>query len=120
MQDVQNLRKAVYEYVTVANRGCFSLNVLTYNSYKLKVDACEKGSVKELKLKNIAVNYLFVALLPPSDLCMTLLTRYRYGTLIVFANYLIEIREEGVKVTFPEWLQTHREITKLLERRSLD
>jgi hypothetical protein len=73
MQDVQNLRKTVYEYVTVANRVCFSLNVSTYNSYKLKADACEKGSVKELKLKNIAVNYLFVALFPPRYETMNLL-----------------------------------------------
>jgi len=49
------------------------------------------------------------------------LRRYRYGTLIVFANYLIEMQEEkGLEVTFPEWLHEHTEITKLLERRSLD
>uniref|UniRef100_A0A8H7Y3N0 Inositol hexakisphosphate-domain-containing protein n=1 Tax=Psilocybe cubensis TaxID=181762 RepID=A0A8H7Y3N0_PSICU len=86
MQDVQNLRKAIYDY-------------------KLKVDACEKGSIKEQKLRNITVNYL-----------------YRYGTLIVFANYLIEMREprNGPETTFPEWLHEHREITKLLGRRSLD
>lgn len=47
--------------------------------------------------------------------------RYRYGALIVFANYLIEMRERGgAGATFPEWLHEHREITKLLERRSLD
>jgi hypothetical protein len=48
--------------------------------------------------------------------------RYRYGTMIVFANYLIERREpgEGPETTFPEWLDEHREITKLLGRRSLD
>jgi hypothetical protein len=84
MQDVQNLRKAIYDY-------------------KLKVNACERGSLKEQKLRNITVNYL-----------------YRYGTLIVFANYLIEIQEKGSQITFPEWLREHREITKLLERRSLD
>ncbi|KAF8802506.1 hypothetical protein BYT27DRAFT_7196707, partial [Phlegmacium glaucopus] len=85
MQDVQNLRKAIYDY-------------------KLKVDACERGSLKEQKLRKITVNYL-----------------YRYGTLIVFANYLIEMQEEkGPQVTFPEWLHEHTEITKLLERRSLD
>ncbi|KAF8150729.1 inositol hexakisphosphate-domain-containing protein [Crassisporium funariophilum] len=85
MQDVQNLRKAIYDY-------------------KLKVDACEKGSSKERKLRSITVNYL-----------------YRYGTMIVFANYLIEMREsQSTEVTFPEWLHEHREITKLLERRSLD
>jgi hypothetical protein len=32
--------------------------VLRANSYKLKVDACEKGSVKEEQLRRIAVNYL--------------------------------------------------------------
>ncbi|PPQ89323.1 hypothetical protein CVT25_003160 [Psilocybe cyanescens] len=86
MQDVQNLRKAIYDY-------------------KLKVDASEKGSVKEQKLRSITVNYL-----------------YRYATLIVFANYLIEMREprNGPEATFPEWLHEHREIIKLLRRRSLD
>ncbi|KAF5327539.1 hypothetical protein D9619_004360 [Psilocybe cf. subviscida] len=86
MQDVQNLRKAIYDY-------------------KLKVDACEKGSIKEKKLRSLTVNYL-----------------YRYGTLIVFANYLIEMKQPGVRsdITFPEWLREHREITKLLERTSLD
>ncbi|KAF8628035.1 hypothetical protein AX15_004150 [Amanita polypyramis BW_CC] len=85
MQDMQNLRKAIYDY-------------------KLKVEALEKGSAKERKLSAIAVNYL-----------------YRYGTLITFANYLIEIREsQGPMVTFSEWLHEHHEITKLLERRSLD
>jgi hypothetical protein len=85
MQDVQNLRKAIYDY-------------------KLKVEACEQGTNKERKLRNITVNYL-----------------YRYGTLIVFANYLIEKRgKTGPQATFPEWLHEHREITKLLERRSLD
>ncbi|KJA26349.1 hypothetical protein HYPSUDRAFT_36651 [Hypholoma sublateritium FD-334 SS-4] len=86
MQDVQNLRKAIYDY-------------------KLKVDACEKGTVKEKKLRAITVNYL-----------------YRYGTLIVFANYLIEMRQsrEGPETTFPEWLRKHREIAMLLGRTSLD
>ncbi|KAF4597582.1 hypothetical protein EYR40_008044 [Pleurotus pulmonarius] len=87
MQDVQNLRKAIYDY-------------------KLKVDACAKGSLKEQKLRGITVNYL-----------------YRYGTLIAFANYLIEqrFRSKGaLEATFPVWLTEHREITKILERRSLD
>ncbi|KAF8896122.1 inositol hexakisphosphate-domain-containing protein [Infundibulicybe gibba] len=84
MQDVQNLRKAIYDY-------------------KLKVDACEKGSAKYQKLLGITVNYL-----------------YRYGTLIVFANYLLEMREiQGSKATFPAWLSERREITKLLGRKSL-
>ncbi|KAK0205042.1 inositol hexakisphosphate-domain-containing protein [Desarmillaria ectypa] len=84
MQDVQNLRKTIYDY-------------------KLKVDACEKGSLKERKLRSVTVNYL-----------------YRYGMLIVFANYLIEVRESKVEIIFAEWLSGHREITNLLSRRSLD
>ncbi|KAN0134590.1 Inositol hexakisphosphate domain containing protein [Lactarius tabidus] len=85
MQDVQNLRKAVYDN-------------------KLKLGTCEKGSTKYNKLFNLAANYL-----------------YRYGVLIVFANYLIERRfGEASQDTFPEWLAEHREITKLLGRRSLD
>ncbi|KAJ7145106.1 inositol hexakisphosphate-domain-containing protein [Mycena crocata] len=85
MQDVQNLRKAIYDY-------------------KLKVDACEKGTVKEQKLRNVTVNYL-----------------YRYGSLIVFANYLIGLQaKKEPEATFTDWLKEHREITKLLGRRSLD
>ncbi|KAJ7249237.1 inositol hexakisphosphate-domain-containing protein [Mycena haematopus] len=86
MQDVQNLRKAIYDY-------------------KLKVDACEKGTAKEQHLRTGAVNYL-----------------YRYGSLIVFANYLIGLQDKigAPQVTFTDWLKEHREITKLLGRRSLD
>ncbi|RXW25529.1 hypothetical protein EST38_g287, partial [Candolleomyces aberdarensis] len=39
MQDVQNLRKAIYDY-------------------KLKVDACQKGTAKFKQLSHVAVNYL--------------------------------------------------------------
>ncbi|KAL6297864.1 inositol hexakisphosphate-domain-containing protein [Sparassis latifolia] len=87
MQDVQNLRKAIYDY-------------------KLKVNASEKGSARQSKLMDLGVNYL-----------------YRYGTMIVFANYLIEAREgklQGSDVSFPAWLRERREITRLLGRRSLD
>ncbi|TFK69694.1 hypothetical protein BDN72DRAFT_767637 [Pluteus cervinus] len=85
MQDVQNLRKAIYDY-------------------KVKAEACEKGSLKGQKLSNLAVHYL-----------------YRYGTLIVFANFLIEVQEGQIAgVSFPEWLKERREITKLLERKSLE
>jgi hypothetical protein len=47
---------------------------------------------------------------------------YRYGMLIVFANYLIEMREStnAGDVTFEEWMEEHREIANLLHRRSLD
>jgi len=85
MQDVQNLRKAIYDN-------------------KVKSEACEKGSAKGQKLFKLTVNYL-----------------YRYGTLIAFANYLIEMQETKVSdVTFPDWLKEHREITNLLARRSLE
>ncbi|KAK7690552.1 hypothetical protein QCA50_005650 [Cerrena zonata] len=85
MQDVQNLRKAIYDY-------------------KLKVDACEKGSAKQRKLFSVGINYL-----------------YRYGTLIVFANYLLEMRENpSQECSFPEWLRERREITMLLSRKTLD
>ncbi|KAJ7613946.1 inositol hexakisphosphate-domain-containing protein [Roridomyces roridus] len=85
MQDVQNLRKAIYDN-------------------KLKVAACEKGSAEEQKLRNLTVHYL-----------------YRYGSLIVFANYLIELEDKKQPgVAFTDWLKKHREITKILGRQSLD
>ncbi|QRV75009.1 paladin [Ceratobasidium sp. AG-Ba] len=71
--------------------------------YKLKVDASESGSHKQKKLMDLGVNYL-----------------YRYGTLIVLANYLIERRQNHALPSFPAWLKEHREITTLLGRRSLD
>jgi hypothetical protein len=40
------------------------LSILTVPlSYKLKVNACEKGTPKEQKLRNVTVNYLFVVLI---------------------------------------------------------
>ncbi|KAF8577784.1 hypothetical protein K439DRAFT_1417887 [Ramaria rubella] len=87
MQDVQNLRKAIFDY-------------------KVKVDASVRGSAKHAKLQVIALNYL-----------------YRYGTLIVFANYLVETREQRTDPNtkpFSLWLNEHREITQLLTRRSLE
>ncbi|KAG8928388.1 hypothetical protein FRC01_006011 [Tulasnella sp. 417] len=85
MDGVQNLRRAIFDY-------------------KIKVEACEPGSVKQKKLMDIGVNYL-----------------YRYGTLIVLANYLIERRQnENQEDDFAVWLKTHREITTLLGRRNLD
>ena len=60
MQDVQNLRKAIYEFV-LSHFASLSLIWFFWGfSYKLKVDACEKGSSKERKLRNITVNYLYV------------------------------------------------------------
>ncbi|KAF9067827.1 inositol hexakisphosphate-domain-containing protein [Rhodocollybia butyracea] len=85
MQDVQNLRKAIYDY-------------------KLKVEACELGSKKEKHLRHVAVNYI-----------------YRYGTLIVFANYLIEMRlGQEPESTFTKWLEERREIRQILRKPSLD
>ncbi|CUA76059.1 Paladin [Danio rerio] [Rhizoctonia solani] len=84
LADVQNLRKAIFDY-------------------KLKVDASDAGSMKQKKLMDLGVNYL-----------------YRYGTLIVLANYLIERRQRNITSSFPTWLKEHREITRLLGRRSLD
>lgn len=54
---------------------------------------------------------------------MTTLNRYRYGTLIVFANYIIEVQKNRIDAEsqpFHKWLNEHREITQLLSRRSLD
>jgi len=46
---------------------------------------------------------------------------YRYGTLIVLSDYLIERRQNETKEEeFAVWLKTHREITNLLGRRNLD
>ena len=59
MQDVQNLRKAIYEYVLPAPSTALR-HMLTPGliSYKLKVQASGKGSAKERKLMDIGVNYL--------------------------------------------------------------
>lgn len=51
----------------------------------------------------------------------------RYGALIVFANYLIELKELAAQKepgsvgtpSFPEWLKERREITTILSRRTL-
>lgn len=79
----------------------------TIFDYKIKVDALgETSSPKYRQLFDISCNYL-----------------YRYGALIVLANYLIErrgLRLEAKDLSFPQWLQEHREITNLLSRRSLE
>jgi len=74
--------------------------------YKVKVDALDSSSAKYRQLFDIACNYL-----------------YRYGALIVLANYLIEKRKLQLGTqdqSFPAWLQEHREINTLLARRSLE
>ena len=43
-----------------------------------------------------------------------------YATLIVFANYLIELKGVvGKSLSFPEWLRERREISNNLSRASL-
>ncbi|KAG8865965.1 hypothetical protein FRC20_009226 [Serendipita sp. 405] len=120
MEDVQNLRKAVFDY-------------------KLKVAATDKARLpgKYNTLLGVGITYL-----------------YRYATLIVFANYLVEMRirldveAAAVRVggggqlevaptsnsvekppaignakalpTFPAWLEQRREVRTLLGKRSLD
>ncbi|KAG0151897.1 hypothetical protein CROQUDRAFT_36078 [Cronartium quercuum f. sp. fusiforme G11] len=90
MDSVQNLRKAIYDY-------------------KLRAEAAEPGSEKQRKIQTAATNYL-----------------YRYGSLIAFANWLLEradIEEVGDRESipsFPKWLQEHREITHILQKRTLE
>ncbi|KAG9052633.1 hypothetical protein FS842_009475 [Serendipita sp. 407] len=120
MEDVQNLRKAVFDY-------------------KLKVAATDKARLpgKYNTLLGVGITYL-----------------YRYATLIVFANYLVEMRirldaeaaaarvggggqlevaptsnsvEKPPAIgnakalpTFPAWLEQRREVRTLLGKRSLD
>lgn len=75
--------------------------------YKLKVAAIDRSRSpsKYNAILDVGINYL-----------------YRYGTLIVFANYLVEmrLRVEETMPTFPSWLEQRREIRTLLGRRSLD
>ncbi|KAK1923782.1 inositol hexakisphosphate-domain-containing protein [Papiliotrema laurentii] len=103
MEGVQNLRKAVYEWVPSAH--ILIVQQLTV-SFKVKVDAAEPGSSKHATLSHQAVNYL-----------------YRYGTLIVLANFLLEAKEQGLSLDetdFASWLQQHREIRSVLSRKTLD
>lgn len=74
---------------------------------------------------DIGINYLYACtgLLSLHLQTETHHTRYRYGAMIVFANYLIEMKEgrdAGTQTSFPDWLKERREITMLLSRRSLD
>lgn len=87
------------------------------------MNACEKGSSKQRKLMDIGINYLYVSIISPRSRRLKHPIRYRYGTMIVFANYLIEMKEgggSGTQTSFPDWLKERREITMMLSRRSLD
>jgi len=62
MEGVQNLRKAVYEYVILRARFCFLSSFLlanTIDSFKLKAEAAEKGSAKHKTLSQQGINYLY-------------------------------------------------------------
>lgn len=97
-----------YHFTVGLSTICFLLHCLRIlaNSYKLKVEATDKAQSpsKYEKLMALGVNYL-----------------YRYGTLIVFANYLMEMREENnLMEGFVVWLEQRREIRAILRKRSLD
>ncbi|GAA5953720.1 hypothetical protein JCM8115_004129 [Rhodotorula mucilaginosa] len=90
-------------------------------SFKLRVEAADEGSKKREKLFDQALNYL-----------------YRYATLIVFANFLLdkashpstdsddsddENGSKGASGAFPsfeQYLRERSEIKKILSRRTLD
>lgn len=75
-------------------------------SFKLKVAAADPGSAKHAQLLHQGINYL-----------------YRYGALIVLANFLLEAKEKGVALRdadFPSWLEARREIRNVLSRKTLD
>jgi hypothetical protein len=89
-------------------------------SLKLKLDTMPKGTVHYRKLSTTAVNYLCVHLRFIPRLPNSCIVRYRYGTLITFANYLIKCWENTPTTRFPAWLTEHREISNLLRRTSLE
>lgn len=133
MDGVQNLRKAVFELsarlgrlIWIARCADTEVYFSAAISYKIKVDACEPGSAKQKKLLDLGVNYLCVMSFEAgAKTCdgrdLISFFRFRYGTLIVLANYLIERREGETKEDdFAVWLTAHREITTLLGRRNLD
>ncbi|KAK4685163.1 hypothetical protein P7C73_g4998, partial [Tremellales sp. Uapishka_1] len=85
--------------------GVQNLRKAVYD-FKVKIDACEPGSSKHSGLVHLGVNYL-----------------YRYGTLIVLANFLLETKEKGIPLSqtdFPSWMAQHREIRTVLSRKTLD
>ncbi|KAH9824387.1 inositol hexakisphosphate-domain-containing protein [Melampsora americana] len=77
--------------------------------FKLRAEAAEPGSEKQRKITTAATNYL-----------------YRYGSLIAFADWLLEradMEDDEARESipsFPKWLQDHREITHILQKRSLE
>ncbi|WVQ75186.1 hypothetical protein IAR50_004796 [Cryptococcus sp. DSM 104548] len=86
-------------------QGVQNLRKAIYD-FKLLVDAAEPGSAKYKAQLTRSINYL-----------------YRYGALIVLANFLLEMKAEGIPLEnsdFAAWLQKHREIRTILSRSTLD
>lgn len=88
MADVQNLRKAVYDF-------------------KLRAEAAISGSEKSNKIVEVALQYL-----------------HRYCTLVIFAEYLLEkgsdLEERKEVPPFRKWLDDRREISHILDRKTLE
>ncbi|RSH87875.1 uncharacterized protein EHS24_000393 [Apiotrichum porosum] len=85
--------------------GVQNLRKAVYD-FKLKAEAAEPGSQKHKTLMHQGVNYL-----------------YRYGMVIVLANFLLETKEQGTPIDeadFTRWIFQHREIRNVLSRKTLD
>ncbi|ORY34932.1 inositol hexakisphosphate-domain-containing protein [Naematelia encephala] len=97
--------KRLTDRATNQMEGVQNLRKAVYD-FKLRVDAADPGSSKYTAILRQATNYL-----------------YRYGTLIVLANFLLEAKEEGVpfgQADFPAWMQRHSEIRAILRRSTLN
>jgi hypothetical protein len=129
MEDVQNLRKAIYPCVNQICVTDFDLTAGGGELYGLKVQTEGRDQRKRERETTETDEYGSELSVRPgspfasdeTDDCLGGAS-YRYGMLIVFSNYLIEMRENtnSEDVTFEEWMEEHREIAKLLQRRSLD
>ncbi|WWC73457.1 uncharacterized protein I206_107427 [Kwoniella pini CBS 10737] len=97
--------KKITDHAINLMEGVQNLRKAVYD-FKLQVDAAEPGSAKHKAQTTRAINYL-----------------YRYGALIVLANFLLEAKEKGIPLKdtdFPAWFDQHREIGSILCRKGLD
>nr|XP_019043261.1 hypothetical protein I302_07836 [Kwoniella bestiolae CBS 10118]OCF22191.1 hypothetical protein I302_07836 [Kwoniella bestiolae CBS 10118] len=97
--------KKITDHAINLMEGVQNLRKAVYD-FKLQVDAAEPGSAKYKSQFTRAINYL-----------------YRYGALIVLANFLLETKEQGIplkETDFPAWFDQHREIRSILSRKGLD
>ncbi|WWD04103.1 hypothetical protein V865_002168 [Kwoniella europaea PYCC6329] len=97
--------KKITDHAINLMEGVQNLRKAVYD-FKLQVDAAEPGSAKYKSQFTRAINYL-----------------YRYGALIVLANFLLETKEKGIplkETDFPAWFDQHREIRSILSRKGLD